>query len=85
MEQPYICFQNREALYLENDFSHNDWNYHNYRDSNISNYLEAADELTKLGYYSVRVGRSAKDKLLLNNIKSLTMLVILGKIYWIYT
>ena len=69
LEQPYICFQNREALYLENDFSHNDWNYHNYRDSNISNYLEAADELTKLGYYSVRVGRSAKDKLLLNNNK----------------
>lgn len=60
-ENPFICFHNRDSAFLnvlENDV---DWNYHNFRDSSILNYIPAAEEMTKRGCYAVRLGAEVNE------------------------
>jgi len=64
---PFICFHNRDSAYLNRKKPDRDWSYHDYRDSNIKNYLMAAKEMTKRGYYAFRMGEIVKDKLMVNN------------------
>ena len=49
----FICLTVRDSAYLNRDkeFSLRDWSYHNYRDGNIENYVLAAEELARRGYY----------------------------------
>lgn len=54
-DAPFVCFVARESSYLASRFVQ-DFSYHDYRDSNIKNYLDAADELTKRGNYAIRMG-----------------------------
>lgn len=63
----YICFFARDSAYLNRTFNSRNWDYHNYRDCNINNYLSAADEMTKRGYYMVRMGAVVKSPLNTNN------------------
>ena len=63
-----ICLLVRDSSYLFMKFGPG-YEYHNYRDCNVNNYMEAAEELTKLGYYIVRMGELAKDKFKSNNPK----------------
>ena len=64
----FICFANRDSNYL-NEFQKGiktmniDFSYHNYRDSNIHDYLFAANELTKDGYFLIRTGKFTDSKL----------------------
>ena len=67
IEGNYICFQSRDPKYLSEVYSNNNWEYHDYRDSSISNYLLAADYMTSLGYCSVRMGSVVESKLSSNN------------------
>jgi putative glycosyltransferase (TIGR04372 family) len=55
-DQPFVCFFARDSSYLSSTYGHKDWNYHNYRDSDIDDYLVAASELTERGYFALRVG-----------------------------
>ena len=48
----FVCLNVRDSAYL----SGNNWDYHNYRDSDIQNYVLAAEELANRGYYVVRMG-----------------------------
>jgi len=72
---PFICFHARDSSYLnrlsdENVYYHEkNWDYHNYRDSRIENYLLAADELTKRGYYLIRMGSAVDRTLATSNPK----------------
>ena len=52
---PFVCLIVRDSAYLD---SHQqwDWTYHNYRDSDIQNYVLAAEELADRGYYVIRMG-----------------------------
>ncbi|MFH1287801.1 MAG: TIGR04372 family glycosyltransferase, partial [bacterium] len=43
------------------------WGYHDYRDSDINNYILAAERLAKLGHYAIRMGAAVKEKLDINN------------------
>lgn len=52
---PFVCLIVRDSAYLDAHFK-NDWNYHNYRDSDIQNYLLAAEELTARSYFVIRMG-----------------------------
>ena len=54
---PLICFQARDPSYLlERSGLPGFYDYHDYRDSDITTYLMAADRLTELGYYALRMG-----------------------------
>ena len=55
-DTPFICLYVRDSAYLEKHLPHLDWEYHNYRDCDIQNYILAADEISKLGFYVIRMG-----------------------------
>ncbi len=61
----FICLNVRDSAYLD---SHqmNNWSYHNFRDSEIDNYVLAAEELANRGYFVIRMGakvhRALKSK-----------------------
>jgi putative glycosyltransferase (TIGR04372 family) len=63
-----VCLLVRDSSYLFTKFGPG-YEYHNYRDCNVNNYLEAAEELSKLGYFIVRMGEVAKEKFESNNPK----------------
>jgi len=59
----------RDSSYLKNVAPTRDWSYHNYRDSNIENYLLAAEELSKRGHFVIRMGSHVNKALKSNNTK----------------
>ncbi|MGO9738911.1 MAG: TIGR04372 family glycosyltransferase [Desulfomonilaceae bacterium] len=58
---PFVCLNVRDSAYLDKMYPENNWRYHDYRDSNISNYVLAAQNLSKMGYYVIRMGAIVKD------------------------
>lgn len=52
----FVCITVRDSAYLAKAFSRGDWGYHNYRDADIDNYVEAVDALAGRGYYVIRMG-----------------------------
>lgn len=66
---PFVCFHARNSVYLNTVYSSYDWRYHNYRDSSISNYILAAEELTHRGYFVIRMGVAVKEPLDTTNLK----------------
>lgn len=56
----YICLLVRDSSYLKSTFPEGDWDYHNYRDSDISTYQLAAEYLAAKGYYVLRMGKVVK-------------------------
>ena len=61
-----VCLLVRDSSYLFQKFGFG-YEYHNFRDSNIHNYLNAAEELAKIGYYVVRMGEIVLDKFISQN------------------
>lgn len=51
----FVCFIARDSSYLANRFTQ-DLSYHDYRDSNIHNYVAAAEALVNRGCYAIRMG-----------------------------
>jgi len=64
---PFVCFQARDSAYLQAVFSNKDWQYHEYRDSTINNYVPAAEELVRRGYYTIRMGAIVREILTTTN------------------
>lgn len=60
-ESSYICIAGRDDLYKNKVHSEIDWSYHNYRDSDINNYVLACEELSRKGYFIIRMGSEVKD------------------------
>lgn len=68
----FVCIAARDKAYLDTVFSHHSrehWNYHDYRDCSIQNYLSAANYLTEKSYYVIRMGAAVKDFLKTKNPK----------------
>ncbi|MFC2117214.1 TIGR04372 family glycosyltransferase [Bacteroidota bacterium] len=65
--KPYICFHNRDSSFLDDAYIKLNWSYHNYRDSHIKNYVPAAEEMAKLGYFAIRMGAIVKDPIQSSN------------------
>ncbi len=65
---PFVCLIVRDAAYLD---SHQlkDWSYHKHRDSEIKNYVLAAEELAERGYYVLRMGAKVLDSFNSNHPK----------------
>ena len=51
----FICLNVRDSQFLKKLFKL-DLDYHSYRNANIDDFLLCCDELTKLGYYVIRMG-----------------------------
>ncbi len=61
--KPFICFHARDSAYLKTTFSKRDWSYHDFRDSDIENYLLAVGNLAQQGYYALRMGSVVGKKI----------------------
>jgi len=59
----WICMHNRDSEYLEEKLRGHNWSYHNHRDFSAKTMLLAAEELSRRGYYVVRIGSIAKEAL----------------------
>ena len=51
----FVCLIVRDSAYLDTYLTRN-WNYHNYRDSDVQNYILAAEALASRGYFVIRMG-----------------------------
>ena len=61
----FVCFHSRDAVY-QNGMrcsKGGSWDYHNYRNSNIENYLKAAEYIAHLGGYAIRMGHRVEKAL----------------------
>ena len=68
----FVCLCVRDSAYLKQEFYEFDdshFSYHDYRDGNIDNYLLAAEELTKKGYFVFRMGKTVIKPLKSSNPK----------------
>lgn len=60
---PFVCLHVRDDRYLQNALPWWNWSYHDYRNCDIQNYVLAAQELVKRGYYVVRMGALVKERM----------------------
>ena len=65
----YIALVVRDQFYLDTLNDQVNWEYHNYRNCNIENYLLAAESLADEGYYVLRMGKFVDKKLKSKNHK----------------
>ena len=63
----FVCFIIRDEKYLNERFPEKDWSYHNHRNYNSDNFLEAAKALTYRGYTVFRMGLNVKKKFFCKN------------------
>lgn len=66
---PFVCFHSRDSAYLNDIAPQKNWLYHDYRDTNIQDYVPAIEELTRRGYYAIRMGAIVKEALKTTNPK----------------
>jgi putative glycosyltransferase (TIGR04372 family) len=59
----FVCLIVRDSTYLDDHQPSNDWNYHNYRDSDIQNYIMAAEKLADRGYFVIRMGTKVDKRM----------------------
>jgi len=64
----FICLNVRDSAYL-NSIGITNHEYHNFRDSNIDDYIKAAEELANMGYFIFRMGVSVNNKFNSNHPK----------------
>jgi putative glycosyltransferase (TIGR04372 family) len=61
---PFVCLIVRDSAYLDalaSRIKGTDVGYHSYRDSDIQNYVLAAEELADRGYYLIRMGAMVNE------------------------
>ena len=63
--EKFVCLIVRDSAYLSGPR----WTHHNYRDSDIQNYVLAAEELVKSGYYVIRMGAKVHEKIYCSSTK----------------
>ena len=60
---PFVCVHSRDSAYMDSAIPDQDWDYHNFRDSNVQNFIAAAEELVRRGYFAVRTGAAVNEPL----------------------
>jgi putative glycosyltransferase (TIGR04372 family) len=65
--QKYVCLAVRDGQYLKDFLPEKDWSYHDFRDSNIQDYLQMAEYLTTKGLIVIRMGKAVQQKFKTNN------------------
>jgi putative glycosyltransferase (TIGR04372 family) len=64
---PFVCFHVRDSAYLSTALPVYKWDYHSYRDARVQNYILAAEELARRGYFVIRMGSVIKEPLVSAN------------------
>lgn len=63
----FVCFHSRDDAYLDTFAPRAEgtvgWQYHDYRNSDVRNYLPAAEELTQRGHFAIRMGAAVNQPL----------------------
>lgn len=67
-EATWVCLHNRDSAYLDKSLGGR-WAYHDYRDFSVQTMVSAAEELTRRGYYIVRMGSVVTEQLISDNTK----------------
>ena len=67
----FVCLMVRDSIFLDRhkQFISRDWSYHSFRNGNITNYILAAEELAKRGYYVFRMGAIVEKPMKSSNPK----------------
>ena len=65
----FVCLIVRDSAYLKAHLRGSDFSYHNYRDSDVQNYVLASEELVNRGYFVIRMGAAVLKPLKINNPK----------------
>ena len=65
--QPFVCLNVRDSAYLKHLYKGSDTSYHNYRNSDINNYILATKALVDRGYFVIRMGSLVNDALNFNH------------------
>ena len=65
----FICFTARDPAYLNEISPQHDWSYHDYRNSEINNYITAIEVLANKDYYSFRMGAKVSERIHTSNNK----------------
>jgi putative glycosyltransferase (TIGR04372 family) len=63
-----VCLNVRDSAYLDAQ-QPADWSSHNYRDSDIQNYVLVAEELADRGYFVIRMGAKVREAMKTNHPK----------------
>jgi putative glycosyltransferase (TIGR04372 family) len=64
----FVVFLVRDSAYQEGYLPNNrDWNYHNYRNSDIQTFIPVMNWLAEQGIWVLRMGKAAKTQITLNN------------------
>lgn len=67
----YICFFVRDKAYMNamrrNPLRPDLWDYHNYRNSDVNNYMPAAEFLAEQGLWALRMGKIVEKAIASNN------------------
>ncbi len=59
----FVCLMVRDGAYLAQLYKSANTNYHSYRDSNIQNYVLAAEALANRGIYVIRMGAKVQESI----------------------
>jgi len=67
-DDKFVCLNVRDSSYLRETedlgwTKRHDWSHHDYRDSDISTYIDAAETLAEMGYTVFRMGKVVKEPL----------------------
>jgi putative glycosyltransferase (TIGR04372 family) len=54
---PFVCLNVRDSAYLTQLYKGEIGNFHNYRDSDVQNYILAAEALADRGFFVIRMGQ----------------------------
>lgn len=68
-DSPYVCMLNRDQRYLNDTFPIRSWGYQSFRNCSIKNYMPAAEELTRRGFYVIRMGAVVGERMDTDNPK----------------
>ena len=63
----FVCLISRDSAYLNSHQPGHDWSHHDFRDSDIQNYVLAAEALTAHGYYVIRMGAKVRAAMKTSN------------------
>jgi putative glycosyltransferase (TIGR04372 family) len=66
-DQQFVCLAVRDDRYLNEFLPQKNWSYHDFRDSNIQDYLQMAEYLTQRGFFVIRMGKLVQQELKTSN------------------
>ena len=59
----FVCLMVRDNAYLEKEFPNYDWKYHDYRNSDINNFVPAIEKIIKEEIYVLKMGSVTQTNL----------------------